>query len=117
MRISESESAAGRKSGGSGSKREVMSGLACSIKRRIADTETFDAEVIPDKKLDKKFAGKELDKKLLEHFPKTVAASGDNGEYHTFTFGGPIFKENMNIKTKEPIKIGDNFCTELIEDK
>ena len=31
-----------------------MSGLACSIKRRIADTETFDAEVIPDKKLDKK---------------------------------------------------------------
>lgn len=56
MRISESESAAGRKSGGSGSKRGVMSGLACSIKRRIADTETFDAEVIPDKKLDKKFA-------------------------------------------------------------
>ena len=33
-----------------------MSGLACSIKRRIADTETFDEEVMPDKKLDKKFA-------------------------------------------------------------
>ena len=72
---------------------------------------------IDSRKLDKKFAGKELDNKLLEHFPKSVAASGDNGEYHTFTFGGPIFKENMNIKTKEPIKIGDNFCTELIEDK
>lgn len=56
MRMSDIESAAGRESGGSGSKRGVMSGLACSIKRRIADTETFDAEVIPDKKLDKKFA-------------------------------------------------------------
>ncbi|MFQ9548287.1 MAG: hypothetical protein ACLRZ6_11045 [Lachnospiraceae bacterium] len=54
--MSEIESAAGRKSGGSGSNRGVMRGLACSIKRRIADTETFDAEVMPDKKLDKKFA-------------------------------------------------------------
>ena len=30
--------------------------MACSIKRRIADTETFDADVMPDKKIDKKFA-------------------------------------------------------------
>ena len=54
--MSDIESAAGRESGGSGSKRGGMSGLACSIKRRIADTETFDADVMPDKKIDKKFA-------------------------------------------------------------
>ena len=51
--MSDIESAAGRESGGSGSKRGGMSGLACSIKRRIADTETFDADVMPDKKIDK----------------------------------------------------------------
>ena len=56
MRMSDIESAAGRESGGSGSKRGVIRGFECSIKRRIADTETFDEEVMPDKKLDKKFA-------------------------------------------------------------
>lgn len=72
---------------------------------------------IDSRKLDKKFAGKELDKKLLKDLSSNVDLNGENGEYHTFTFAGPIFKEDMNIKTKEPIKIGDNFCTELIEDK
>ena len=52
--MSESESAAGRESGGSGSKWGVIRGFEWSIKRRIADTELFDADVMPDKKSDKK---------------------------------------------------------------
>ena len=33
-------------------------------------------------------------------------ACGENGEYHTFVFDGPLFKERINFET------GDNILTE-----
>ena len=41
--------------------------------------------------LDKKFVGKILDESFLHQLPKKVDPCGENGEYHTFTFDGPIF--------------------------
>lgn len=52
-------------------------------------------------KLDKSFCGRELDDSFLEDLPKGVDPCGENGEYHTFVFDGPIFKKPI------PFEIGE----------
>jgi uncharacterized protein (TIGR00290 family) len=42
--------------------------------------------------LDKSFVGKRLDKVFFERLPKGVDPCGENGEFHTFCYKGPIFK-------------------------
>lgn len=41
--------------------------------------------------LDQSFAGRLLDEQFLEDLPETVDPCGENGEFHTFVFDGPIF--------------------------
>ncbi|MCH2229086.1 MAG: diphthine--ammonia ligase [Crocinitomicaceae bacterium] len=42
--------------------------------------------------LDKSFVGRIFDKEFLEDLPDNVDPCGENGEFHTFCFDGPIFK-------------------------
>jgi len=44
-------------------------------------------------KLSADFAGCVLDYELLKRFPATVDPCGENGEFHTFVYAGPMFKE------------------------
>jgi len=53
------------------------------------------------KALDKRFAGRLFDKKFLAELPDSVDPNGENGEFHTFVFEGPIFQEKI------PFKIGE----------
>jgi uncharacterized protein (TIGR00290 family) len=46
---------------------------------------------INNSKLDASFLGQELSQELLNKFPSDVDPCGENGEYHTFCFDGPIF--------------------------
>lgn len=61
------------------------------------------------KDLGEEFLGRELTKEVVNEI-KSLGAdpSGENGEYHTLVFDGPIFKERIkfNIVNKEII---DNF--------
>jgi uncharacterized protein (TIGR00290 family) len=41
--------------------------------------------------LDKSFCGRLLDDNFLNDLPATVDPCGENGEYHSFVFDGPIF--------------------------
>jgi uncharacterized protein (TIGR00290 family) len=43
-------------------------------------------------KLDKSFAGRELDAAFFRELPPAVDPCGENGEFHTFVFDGPIFR-------------------------
>ncbi|KYG81440.1 uncharacterized protein (TIGR00290 family) [Roseivirga ehrenbergii] len=43
-------------------------------------------------KLDKSFAGQIIDHDLLKELPSNVDPCGENGEFHSFVFDGPIFK-------------------------
>jgi len=43
--------------------------------------------------LDKSFAGRILDKEFLSDLPANVDPCGENGEYHTFVYDGPIFEK------------------------
>ncbi|MHB1907586.1 MAG: Dph6-related ATP pyrophosphatase [Nitrososphaerales archaeon] len=47
---------------------------------------------VDPKKLNPKFCGREYDEKFLEEIPSSVDPCGENGEFHTFVYDGPIFK-------------------------
>jgi uncharacterized protein (TIGR00290 family) len=46
---------------------------------------------VDPRQLDKAFAGREWDASLLAALPASVDPCGENGEFHTFAFAGPMF--------------------------
>ena len=44
------------------------------------------------KKLDRSFAGRIFDRALLADLPAVVDPCGENGEFHSFAYAGPMFK-------------------------
>jgi uncharacterized protein (TIGR00290 family) len=42
--------------------------------------------------LDGKFSGRLFDKTFLSELPQNIDSCGENGEFHSFVFDGPIFK-------------------------
>jgi len=53
--------------------------------------------------LDKKFIGRTIDEKFLEELPEKVDPAGENGEYHTFVYDGPIFKKKVKFNEGEVV--------------
>ncbi|MBL7922369.1 MAG: diphthine--ammonia ligase [Bacteroidia bacterium] len=58
---------------------------------------------VNDGYLGEEWVGREIDVAFKKELPKNVDACGENGEYHTFCFAGPIFKKEIKIKTAEKI--------------
>ncbi|MFC7348124.1 diphthine--ammonia ligase [Chryseobacterium zhengzhouense] len=54
--------------------------------------------------LDKSFAGRIIDKDFIKNLPENVDPCGENGEFHTFTFDGPIFKNPITFEIGEIVK-------------
>jgi len=52
---------------------------------------------IDPKHLSKDFAGHDYDNDFLEQIPDTVDPCGENGEFHSFAYDGPMFKNRLNI--------------------
>ena len=46
-----------------------------------------------------RIVGKEISLELIDALPDDVDVCGENGEFHTFTFKGPIFKDLIPYKT------------------
>ena len=44
------------------------------------------------------FAGREFDAALLADLPRGVDPCGENGEFHTFVYGGPIFANPLSVR-------------------
>ena len=63
---------------------------------------------IDSKVLDKRFAGRVLDKHFLAELPPNVDPAGENGEFHSFVFDGPIFKERIGYTLGERV-LRDSF--------
>lgn len=45
--------------------------------------------------LDKKFVGRQFSKEFLSELPSGVDPCGENGEFHSFVYDGPIFKNRV----------------------
>ena len=66
--------------------------------------------------LDAGFAGRELNASFFEDLPPSADPCGENGEFHTFVFDGPIFKAPLSIKVGEKVmRDGFYFCDLLPE--
>jgi uncharacterized protein (TIGR00290 family) len=59
---------------------------------------------IDPRKLDKSFAGRELDSSFFSGLPQGVDPCGENGEFHTFVFDGPIFRSPIPVHTGEVVE-------------
>jgi uncharacterized protein (TIGR00290 family) len=74
------------------------------------------AACIDSKALDPSFAGRELDESFFRDLPRHADPCGENGEFHTFVFDGPIFHSPIPIRTGEVVnRDGFVFCDLLPE--
>lgn len=53
--------------------------------------------------LGEEFTGRIIDKDFLKDLPKNVDPCGENGEFHTFTFDGPIYKYPIEYTLGEKV--------------
>ncbi|MGE0090411.1 MAG: diphthine--ammonia ligase [Bacteroidales bacterium] len=56
---------------------------------------------VDSEKLDKSFAGRIYNHSFLNDLPKNVDPCGENGEFHSFVFDGPIFSDPILFKKGE----------------
>lgn len=56
---------------------------------------------VNERYLDKSFVGRIIDQEFINDLPENVDLCGENGEFHTFTFDGPIFSEPINFEIGE----------------
>ena len=63
---------------------------------------------VDPRKLDRSFAGRTFDAKLLADLPDSVDPCGENGEFHSFAFDGPMFHHPIPIEVGEIVD-RDNF--------
>jgi uncharacterized protein (TIGR00290 family) len=74
------------------------------------------AACVDPKVLDPSFAGRELDESFFRDLPPTADPCGENGEFHTFDFDGPIFHTPIPVRTGEVVnRDGFVFCDLLPE--
>ncbi|HKQ08583.1 MAG TPA: ATP-binding protein [Blastocatellia bacterium] len=66
--------------------------------------------------LDKSFVGRTLDENFLDQLPTGVDPCGENGEFHTFVFDGPVFRERVKCKLGEVVlRESFYFCDLLLD--
>lgn len=54
--------------------------------------------------LDKSFVGRELDESFVNDLPDNVDVCGENGEFHSFVYDGPIFNKPLPVKVGKIVK-------------
>lgn len=64
---------------------------------------------VDPKKLSPDFAGRDFDRQLLVDLPAGVDPCGENGEFHTCVYAGPMFSHEILITTGETVE-RDGFC-------
>ena len=52
---------------------------------------------VDTKALGKNYVGRIIDEAFLAELPVAVDSCGENGEYHSFVFSGPIFKNEIDF--------------------
>ena len=58
---------------------------------------------VSDNFLDDSYLGEVISYKFLERLPESVDSCGENGEFHSYCFAGPIFIKPINIRTGEKV--------------
>lgn len=68
--------------------------------------------------LGEKWVGREIDSEFVNQLPENVDPCGENGEFHTFCYEGPLFKKKIGFSIGEKVYKAieakkDNVCCSL----
>jgi uncharacterized protein (TIGR00290 family) len=66
--------------------------------------------------LDASFAGREYDVRLLDDLPASVDPCGENGEFHTFVYDGPIFGAPVSCRVTETVERDGFVFADIVPD-
>lgn len=64
---------------------------------------------VDPRQLDPRFTGRDFDSQLLDELPAAVDPCGENGEFHSFVYAGPMFDRQIPIATGEKVE-REGFC-------
>jgi len=65
-------------------------------------------------KLEPEFAGRDFDQQLISDLPPGVDPCGENGEFHSFAYAGPMFNREIAVVSGERVqRDGFWFCDVL----
>ena len=59
---------------------------------------------VDPKQLDAAFVGREFDAALLSDLPRSADPCGENGEFHTFCYAGPMFAAPIAVNAGEKVE-------------
>ena len=66
---------------------------------------------VDGEKLPASFAGRALDGRFIDDLPEGIDPCGENGEFHTFVYAGPIFRHPLEISVGEVVtRDGSHFA-------
>ena len=68
------------------------------------------ASCVDTKVLDKAFVGRALDESFLSDLPAGVEPCGENGEFHSFVYDGPIFERRIEFTIGEKVLRENRFA-------
>jgi uncharacterized protein (TIGR00290 family) len=60
------------------------------------------------------FVGRFYDEKFLSDLPSTIDPCGENGEFHSFVFDGPIFAKPVAVEVGELVTRDGRFYADLL---
>jgi uncharacterized protein (TIGR00290 family) len=75
----------------------------------IADGFEATLVCVDETQIDARFAGRRFDRALLADLPDSADPCGENGEFHTFVHGGPIFSHPIEIEPGEIVRRDERF--------
>jgi uncharacterized protein (TIGR00290 family) len=64
---------------------------------------------VDSQSLDGKFAGRYFDNEFLSELPPKVDPCGENGEFHSFVYDGPIFRERIRFRRGKVVLRDNRF--------
>lgn len=72
---------------------------------------------IDPRQLSPDFVGRDFDHSLLNDLPRSVDPCGENGEFHSFVYAGPMFKRDLEIAIGEKVERDGFWFCDVLPDK
>ena len=69
---------------------------------------------VDNEKLGREFAGRPINADLIRDLPDGVDPCGENGEYHSFVYDGPIFQRPVDVSVGEVVLRDVRYFADLV---
>lgn len=83
------------------------------IERMLASGLRARVTCVDPRRMPESLCGAEIDRGFLDALPESVDPCGENGEFHSFAFAGPMFREDVPIERGETVHRDGFVFTDL----